>query len=324
MKKIFIWGGTILTAMILIYITYSFSHPNKININTIISTVTGDICHTTPTLKDRWGRDPSFDIEKLATTTMTVKLLGVVERPGVRPDLKLTEQRGITILLARPDLKLDQTKCVGISAYTGDLPVAIQPKRMVADYGKFDQKRDMGASCDYVGLPHSCTLDITATDKPIDVLIKVAFQDNTYAEQKITIPYGGHMDQPVITSPLTAPKNGDNFSLQFKDVGANSYNLRVVYCHPYENDGINPCLFPLKINLQRIDGKMTITDSSNISGLTATVKNGVVILKSQMPLLSEEKDDKIRYNIDASKSGKTNDGISTGVESTYSLSLPLK
>jgi hypothetical protein len=326
MKKIFIGGGIILMAMILvlIYIAYSFYRPDRINISTVISTVTRDVCHTTPALQDRWGRDPGFDIEKLPTTTMTVKLLGVVERPGVRPDLKLTEQRGITLLLARPNLRLDQAGCVGASAYTSDLPVAIQPKRMVADYGEFDQKRDMGASCDYVGLPHSCTFNITATDKPIDVLVKVAFQDNTYAEQKITVPFGGHLDQPVITAPLTAPQNGDYFSLQFKDVGADTYSLRTVYCHPYENNGINPCLFPLKINLQRIDDKMTITDGANITGLTVVLKNGEVILNSQMPLVPEQKDDKIRYDIDASKSGKTKDGISTSVESAYSLSLPLK
>lgn len=307
------------------FIVYPFNKPDRINISTVISTFTGDICHTTPTLKDKWGRDPNFDIEKLPTTTMVVKLLGVVERPGVRPDLKLTEQRGITLLLARPDLKLEQAKCVGVSAYTSDLPTAIQPKRMVADYGVFNKKRDIGASCDYVGLPHSCTFDITATDKPIDVIVKVAFQDNTYAEQKITIPYGGHLDQPVITAPLTAPKNGENFALQFKDVGADIYNLRIAYCHPYENNGINPCLFPLKINLQRVDGKMTISDGGgSIIGLTVALKNGTVILKSQMTMFSKEKDDKIKYNIDASKSGKTKDGISTGVESTYSLSLPLK
>lgn len=275
-------------------------------------------------VKDEVKRE--VDINTLPTSTLALKLALVSELPGVRPDLKLTEQRTFDIYLERPDKKLkEQTfESEKGDVYTSDLPKAIQPKIIYLSEVT-DHKRDSGNTCHLAAFPHRCTVDITASSKPLAMLVKVVFSDNTYAEKEITVPYPGKLDDPILLEPESAPRKSDNFHLKFKDVGASTYQVTFSICHPYENNGINPCLKQFKYELTRQGQSLVLsgTEYSFIASAPAvTVKemNGVVELQSTSSPAAdyEDKDTKVVYSIVADKEG-TVDGIKTNIESRYSI-----
>jgi len=286
-------------------------------------------CYAAPKIEDPRGRDPGFDINKLPATSAVFKLASVAEKPGVRPDLNLTEQINFTVFIERPDLKLKQEACVNPDGYiytsVSNLTAALQPKRMLYDYATaaspISTARDSGNACDYSYFPHSCVMDIKATDQPVEILLKAAFEDGTYAEQKLAIPFVGKLADPVLEEPKIRPKNNDKLALRFKDVGADSYKVKISICHLYQNNGINPCLKGWDIDLARKDGKMVLVESSpSIDGLLITGNKDAVILQSEQPIIFAAEDNSVNYNITADKNGETADSIATSVESVYNAS----
>jgi len=283
-------------------------------------------CFSQPKLADPYGRNPDFFMTTLPeTSNFDIKIASVTEKPGVRPDLKLTEQRIFSIFLERPKLKLTQESCVSDAGdiYTSDLTASLQPKRLI--YSDItDTARDGGNSCDFSGFPHECVMDMTAVNGPVDRIIKVAFEDGTYAEKKISIPFAGKMADPVIVTPKAAPKNGDKFALQFKDTGANTYQVHIAICVPYGNHGVNPCLNGWRIDLTRTnDGQMQTDADPVIPGLSAKIQKGLVVVQSAMPFVYQSDENKINYSVTADKNGTTPDGIKTTIETNYGTSYSL-
>ena len=275
--------------------------------------------------------EKEIDINTLLTSSLALKLVSVSELPGVRPDLKLTEQRTFDIYLERPDrgLKEQSYESEKGDVYTSDLPKAIRPKIIYLSEIT-DHKKDSGNTCHLAAFPHRCTVDMTANSKPLAMLVKVVFADNTYAEKEITIPYPGKLDDPILLEPKSALKKSDNFYLKFKDVGADDYHVTFAICHPYGNNGINPCLKQFKYELTR-QGKTLVlsgTEHSFIaSAPTVIVKNinGVVELQStSSPAVAyEDKDTKVVYSIVASKEGLASSNVKTYIESRFSIEYQL-
>lgn len=288
--------------------------------------VIAGLIYKKPAVKNEAEKE--VDINTLPTSTLALKLALVSELPGVRPDLKLTEQRTFDIYLERPDKKLkEQTfESEKGDVYTSDLPKAIRPKIIYFSEAT-DHKRDSGNTCHLAVFPHRCTVDMTASNKPLAMLVKVAFADNTYAEKEITIPYPGKLDEPILLEPKSAPRKSDNFSLKFKDVGADNYQVTFSICHPYENNGINPCLKYFKYGLERQGKTLVLSGTREVASVPAvTVKelNGVVELQSTSSLAAdyENKDFKVVYSIVADKEGAVN-GVKTNIESRYSIEYQL-
>lgn len=271
-----------------------------------------------------------ININTLPTSSLVLKLVSVSELPGVRPDLKLTEQRTFDIYLERPNkgLKEQAFESEKGDVYTGDLPKAIQPKIIyLSDIT--DHKRDSGNTCSLAVFPHRCTVNMAANSKALAMLVKVVFADNTYAEKEITIPYVGKLDDPILLEPKSAPRKNDNFYLKFKDIGADDYHVTFSICHPYGNNGINPCLKQFKYELTRQDKILVLSGTEHnfvASAPTVTIKtrNDVVELQSSSSPAAayEDKDTKVTYSIVADKEGVV-DGVKTYIESRYSIEYQL-
>lgn len=263
-----------------------------------------------------------MDINLLPTSSLVLKLVSVSELPGVRPDLKLTEQRTFDIYLERPDkgLKEQTFESEQGDVYTSDLPEAIRPKIIYLSEAN-DHKRNSGNTCNLAVFPHRCTVNMTAGNMALSMLVKVVFSDETFAEKEITIPYPGKLDDPVLLEPKSAPRKSDNFSLKFKDVGASSYHITFSICHPYENNGINPCLKYFKYTLERQGKTLVLSSTREVASVPAvTVKesSGTVELQSTSSLAAdyEDKDTTVSYSIVANKEGTMN-GVKTNIESRY-------
>jgi len=269
--------------------------------------------------------EDDIDVNRLPSSSVVFKLDKVRELPGTRPDLGLVETREFDVYLERPDLGLKEVDWEGKNVYTSDLPLALQAKRMYISEVT-DRARDSGNSGQTSVFPHRFTMNmnIEETKKPKAVLLKVIFGDKTYAEGEITIPYAGSLDEPVIMQPQSAPKNGDKFQMQFKDVGADNYRVGVNICRPYANDGINPCLKGFKLDLTRRNGKLNWEGGDAIAGISIKNENGIVLLHSEYPFTFTQTDTSVLYSIKADAQGVTPDGTKTYLESRYQVEYRLK
>ncbi|MDO8558687.1 MAG: hypothetical protein Q7S09_05945 [bacterium] len=267
------------------------------------------------------------DLDKLPLVRVVVKLDSIWERAGGRPDLGLNEQRDFDFYLERPDLGLKQQdfKDAQGAVYTSDLPAALQPKMLYAS-DVSDEARNGGNSCDFGGFPHTCTLNLyTGEDaKPKTVLLKIVFADNTYAQQEVAIPYAGMLDTPAILEPKSAPKNGGRFGLKFRDVGADRYKISVSICHPYANNGINPCLNVNNFEyiFARQGGRLVEEGRDSYSPVITAADNIVEIWTGRSFNFSQD-DTSAVYSIQAEAGGVTQDGVKTHrksyAEATYDL-----
>lgn len=207
------------------------------------------------------------------------------------------------LYLRRPDLGLKENKQrkFGKHKYTADLPLPLQPKLMyVSDINDHDP--ESGRMCDRPRFPHRCIVDVTIPEKgakPVyKYLIKVTFEDDSYSEKEIDVPFIGFLEKPKILGPAALPNQGDRYSIKFKDVGAKAYEVYVNFCKPYGNDGINPCDDGIMYYVERRLGKLVARRYEGLPKPTLTVKDGIVELKSDFPLAFETS---VQYRIKASK-----------------------
>lgn len=328
-KNVLILSIVLIVLAIASIIYTNFIKPNPIDKN--IKILRADLpayCQESPGLKDPhgrdWGDNEAKVIAGMPKTNMRVKLVQVNGAPGTRPDLGLTEQRDFDIFLERTDANMKEESCVTEdgSIYTSDLAASLQPKRIFWD--DTNTIRDSGNTCNTSGFPHRCSMSMAFTDKPVDIWIKVVFQDNTYAEQKISVPFPGKLDEPVLILPKIAPKSGENFYMEFKDIGADTYDVSVNLCEKYGGRGINPCLDGWNFIVQKKSGEFVIADSSPIkSGVILKDKDGSLILSFDKPLPIEEKHISVSYLVIAAKTGQTDQGVSTYIQSRYSTDFSL-
>ena len=259
------------------------------------------------------------ELNKLPTSSVTLRIDQISERPGDRPDLGLNETREFYVYLDRPDLELKQPTQTTGDVYTDSLPLALQP-RLALMSEVADRARSNGNACNVNGtFPIQCTLDLygAETGKAKTVLMKIVFADNTYAEKEITIPYAGKLDEPTILEPKMAPQEGDHFQITFKDVGATQYDVGISICQPYGGHGINPCLHGVRYTLARDGGSVTWQQQSGQRVTpVVTIANGAVEVRLPLTFVFAAGDISVDYGVDATLEGKTGDGITTILESS--------
>ena len=247
---------------------------------------------------------------KLMPTEVTLKIDQIILTGNTSLEFDL--------YLSRPDLKLNQqtVKVAEEMPLTVDLPKSLQPKLMyVSDPS--DTDKDSGSLCDRPRFPHRCSVNIPEDKlgaKSYTYLVKITFEDNSYASKEITVPYPKALEEPTITEPFTTPAQGASLDLSFKDVGAESYEAEVSLCHEYQDDGINPCLEGKKYIITK-DSKGVFTADQPA---TITVEDGIINIKSDFKLDYEESVD---YIVLTSHSWITDDGIKILTKNSYNTSF---
>lgn len=267
-----------------------------------------------------------IDFDKLATTSLALRLDEVLEQTGPRPDLDMVEQREFDIYLERPDQNLKQPEQISGDVFTPDLRPELRPVRLLIS-DPDDRARDSGNSCLVGSFPHRCTLHLSAKEqgRPKTVLVKVVFADKFYAEKELVVPYAGMLKDPIILEPKAAPQSGEAIHFKFKDVGAEEYEVAAHICHPYRNDGVNPCLKgrgSYTISRQgdsfawRYLEKEKTPPQENI-----TAKNGTVDIILPAKYDFSDEDTSVVYRVIATLAGETDDGVKTFLTSNASLEL---
>ena len=223
------------------------------------------------------------------------------------------------LYLSRPDLKLSQKteeqKLNDPMALTVDLPISLQPK-LIYISNLDDTNYDTGSMCDRPRFPHECTVIIPNEElgkSSYTYLLKVTFEDDSYASKEITIPYPKSIDKPEIIEPKSIPAQQSKFDLQFKDVGAKNYDINLSLCKEYNDDGINPCLDGVDYYLERTSkGELKEQYANELYPATITITNGIVHIISDVEIKFEES---ISYTVTA-KSQTVENKVDTYIENS--------
>lgn len=215
------------------------------------------------------------------------------------------------VYLDRPDLGLKQPKQEEQDLLTVDLPLGIQPKLMyLSDVS--DTNPDTGSMCDRPRFPHRCSITLEE-EKPVNTfLLKITFEDGSYIAKEISIATPDGVDKPEITAPTAAPVQGTAFEMQFKDVGADKYEIAANLCRPYNDDGINPCLDGVEYTLEREGENLKILYGGELFTPEIELVDGVVSLKSDFPIYFEES---VGYTVTAIQSFENEQGVKIYTES---------
>lgn len=245
-----------------------------------------------------WTDKPT--VSKLPVTPVKVTVVGVNEVPPPSNDIGWVEERTFDLAIERPNkaLTLD-TVLISYSDVT-------------------DKTREPGSVCDSA----RCLIELDAKEKgkPQTVIVKIFFADHTYASARVTIPYGGYLADPTIISPTAAPQPGDQLRLTFKDVGADTYDVSVGTCRPYQPHSGNPCVRSALYSLTRaadgnlIGQKAYSDDTTQVP--TVTIKNKIVTVTSSFSFNYSQDENQAAYSIKASRSGELPGGIKTYLETT--------
>lgn len=240
-------------------------------------------------------------------------------------DPKIGDTLEFDIYLERPDLQLKENIEYDIEMpLTVDLPIPLQPKLMYVSTID-DKDQTTGAMCDRPRFPHRCSWTFIGdelTKSEHTVLIKLTFEDDTYVAKEITIPHPKALDKPEIVGLAKTPDQNSKFDVEFKDVGANEYDISVELCKPYGNDGINPCLDGTMYHLTRDKDSNTFTVSyGGDTTAQVNVQNGLIKVKSDFLLIFEES---MSYYVIATLKGKTGADITTLVTNSDSKFYPVE
>lgn len=216
------------------------------------------------------------------------------------------------LYLGREDLGIKQPEN-DYSLYTNDLPEGLQPKTMTIE--------ENGSMCQRPVFPHRCEATITKDDlvkASLEYEIFIEFEDGYMTKQMLSMSLPDMIPDPEIIFPVNEPVQGSDLKIKFKDVGADSYIVEVLLCHPYENDGINPCLDGVEYSLIREDGVLVYEYGDDFYMPSIDVTNEVVEITSSMPVSYEES---VQYIVSASVEGDLRDGVVSYVESYASKSF---
>ncbi len=216
------------------------------------------------------------------------------------------------VYLERPDLGIKEPKQETQDLLSTDLPLGIQPKLMyLSDVSDTDP--DTGSMCDRPRFPHRCSITLEE-EKPVNTfLLKITFEDGSYVAKEISIATPDGVDKPEIIAPTAAPIQGTAFELQFKDVGANKYEIAANLCRPYNDDGINPCLDGVEYTLERDGEGLKILYGGELFTPEIELVDGVVSLKSDFPIYFEES---VGYSVTAIQSFENEQGVKVYTESS--------
>ena len=216
------------------------------------------------------------------------------------------------LYISRPDLGLDEdVEYPGNDMpLTSDLPKELQAKLMyVSEIG--DEDPNSGHMCERTSFPHRCSVTISQKDQGkenYDYLVKITFEDNSYAATKVTIPYPTTLHKPLIVEPTEEPSQNSKLDLKFQDVGATYYEVIVERCGKYLNNGINPCLDDTKYGLKRTENnELKEAYPSEINIPIISITDGIVHVSSTADMQSEES---INYTVNARLESEIN-GIAT-------------
>lgn len=257
----------------------------------------------------------SFVLTGCATSSSKVKL--VLDNVSWRGDKFLN----FDLYLERPDLGLKEPVGENDDLYSADLSDAINPKLMYVSETS-DLEKESGNMCDRPRFPHRCSVNLKGDDakkSSHDFLIKITFEDGTYVAEEISVPMPKKLELPAISEPSTLPKQDEAFNVKFKDVGADEYTVEVNMCHPYADNGINPCLDGASYVVQKKDGKFVIAEPDVSSKPVVTEKDGVIQVSSDLKLKFTES---VEYYVTAVKRGLAG-GVKSFVDITDSKSFPV-
>jgi len=219
----------------------------------------------------------------------------------------------------RPDLKLKEKDYQKDMALTVDLPIGLQPRLMYATEVN-EPAFDMGTMCDRPRFPHRCeiTLEKGTAEKSHKYFIRTVFEDETYAEKIIDIPFPEKLASPEILTPKAKPAQNSKLKMSFKDIGADNYEVRIELCKPYGNDGINPCLDGETYFIEKQNGELKLTENTSVYSPKLSIEKDIVTLESSLGLSFEES---IGYSVLAHKKGVVGDKIPTYLTSYSSASF---
>ena len=210
------------------------------------------------------------------------------------------------LYLEREDLGIKEPNN-DYSLYTSDLPEGIQPKIMTVE--------ENGSMCHRPVFPHRCEAQISEKDldeKNLEYEIVIEFEDGYMAKKTVSIPIPKMIDEPEVVFPVNAPAQGTDVKVKFKDVEADSYIVDVLLCHPYGNDGINPCLDGVQYSLIKEDNELIYEYGDDFYMPKIDVSNGLVEVSSSMSVSYEES---VQYIVVAGVRGEFEDGTTYYVES---------
>lgn len=219
------------------------------------------------------------------------------------------------LYIERPDLSIKEP-VNNTDLYTSDLPLELQPKLMyVSDIS--DKVPDSGNMCDRPRFPHRCsvTVDEKNLKSEYTFLIKITFEDNSYAEKEITVPVPKPLELPEILEPTSIPEQNSTVEMKFKDIGASFYKVDVNLCHPYQNDGIDPCLDSVTYLLNREKDKLILQSGDEYTSPEISLKDGIVEIKSNFPVIFETS---VEYYVQAILISEFADGVKTYTETNDS------
>lgn len=219
------------------------------------------------------------------------------------------------LYIERPDVSLKEP-INNTDLYTIDLPLKLQPRLMYVSEIS-DKIPDSGNMCDRSVFPHRCsvTVDEKKLKSEYTFLVKITFEDNSYAEKEITIPVPKALEIPEIIEPTSIPKQNSTVEMKFKDIGASYYKVDVNLCHPYQNDGIDPCLDSVTYLLNREKDKLILQSGDEYTSPEINLKDGIVEIKSNFPIIFEES---VEYYVQAILISEFADGIKTYTEANDS------
>lgn len=219
------------------------------------------------------------------------------------------------IEITRPDIETPTTEDIPIELQTRIMRVS-SPEETEFDYGSMCSR--------YMSISHRCPdysgieIDPTKAGKTEKVLIKMLFEDDVYAEKLLEIPIPKAIPQSKILFPLQTPAQNDKFKISFKDIGADKYDISFRLCHPYQNDGINPCLEgdDYTIIMEKDGIKMTTYSTAKPM---KSIAGDVITIESMYPITFEES---VNYTIIATKQYTLPDGTNIFLTSENTIYFP--
>jgi hypothetical protein len=238
----------------------------------------------------------SVPLPIFATHSATVKVVQIArhsyassDRPG---------SLSFHVSLGRPDLGIEEPSNRDGSKLSADLAAAVRPRLMYLS-ARSDVDPESGSMCDRPRFPHECeiyNLSDRAAASDLEMLLKIRFEDDSYAAVPIVVPLPAKLPLPEIVAPKTTPQQGAQLLFAFRDVGAGAYKVTVRLCEHYGGRGINPCLEHRTFEIHRHEGQLALAPGDKDRDAHVTLDDGVVTLTAPTKLVFEES---VHYQIEA-------------------------